>query len=140
VAKFERPQNSIEDVAELQVGDRIWHVCGIWPPQMGGDHVVTRAAIPLQDHPKNRNPSSQDASLVFDTRWSGSDLSHMEFASDGNMIRGYSHNDNYWFRDEAAASAAVEFLRAQWEAAPDKIKEEIARREEDCRFYEAFAD
>lgn len=135
MSRFERPADAIENAADLRVGDRIWHVYGIWPPQMGGEHIVTRAAGPFKDH-RAYGPihASGADSIVFDTRWIDGKHSHMNFASDGNMVPGHSHNDNYWFRSESTADAAVEMLKAAWEAS-GKIAEEIARREEDRRSY-----
>ncbi len=136
MSRFERPQNTIEDAASLRVGDHIWHVYGIWPPQMGGEHIVTREAAPFCQHPRYESPhSSQGDQIVFDEKWVDGKKPHMSFASDCNMTPGHSHNDNYCFRSEADARAAVEFLRSAWESS-GKIAEEIARREEDRRFYD----
>lgn len=139
MARFSKPQNTIEDVNELKTGDRIWHVYGIWPPQMGGEFMVTREASPFKDRPEYSDIHASSAELlVFDEQWADSDMIHMNFASDCNMQPGYSHNDNYCFRSEGDAQAAVKFLTEQWEASGN-IAEEIARREEDRRFCE-FAD
>ena len=136
MSRFPRPAGAIENVADLNVGDRIWHVYGIWPPQMGGEFTITRAATLYRDHPET-NGSPQDDEVVFDVRWAKCDLVTMEFASDGNMKPNHSHNDNYWFRSEAEARDAVDFLKQQWEASGG-IAEEIARREENLRFYESM--
>jgi len=134
MSRFPRPEGAIESASDLKVGDRIWHVYGIWPPQMGGEFTVARAAIPYDQHPKNVH-SPQDDEVVFDVRWVKGEFTTMEFASDGNMKANHSHNDNYWFRTEAEALAAVSFLRSEWEAAPDLIAKEVRRREEDRILY-----
>lgn len=138
MTKFNRPQNTIDDVRSLRVGDHLWHVYGIWPPQMGGDHFVTRAAGPFKNHPEYSNIHSLSGDgLVFDVKWANETIRPtMEFASDGNLIPGHSHNNNYWFRSEADALAAVDFLRAEWERHPEAIAEDTARREEMLREFD----
>ena len=137
---FKRPQNTIDNAFDLRVGDHVWHVYGIWPPQMGGEHVISRAAGPFKHHSEYSDIHLTSADdVVFDTRWINGKNSTMNFASDGNLVPGHSHNNNYWFRSEADALAAVELLRSEWESS-GKIEEEIARREEDRRFYDYDMD
>jgi hypothetical protein len=138
MGRFPRPVGAIGSADDLKVGDRIWRVYGIWPPQMGGEFIVSRPAGPYNERPKNLR-SPQDDEIVFDVRYAKSNLTAMEFASDGNMKPNHSHNDNYWFRTEAEALDAVRFLKDQWEAVPGLIAEDIQRREEDRRLY-AYED
>lgn len=140
MSRFPRPENTITSASDLRCGDRIWHVYGIWPPQMGGECVVTREAIPFRQHPEyDEIHRLLRDEAVFDER-SERGFTHMAFASDCNTVSGRSHNDNYVFRSEADARTAVEFLRSQWEAVPGLIQEEVARREEDMRFYDSLSD
>ena len=137
---FERPKNTIDNAFDLSVGDHVWHVFGIWPPQMGGEHIVTQLARPFEQNREYSDIHSGSADeIVFDTQWIDSKYSTMNFAADGNLVPGRSHNNNYWFRSEADALAAVELLRAEWEAS-GTIAEEIERQEEDRRFYDHWVD
>lgn len=136
MSRFERPANTITDVNELKVGDHVWHVYGIWPPQMGGGYIITKQAGPFCEHHEYSDIHEGSADqLVFDERWVGGQHSTMNFASDCNMLVGYSHNDNYCFRSEADALAAIDWLRLQWEQS-GRIAEEVARRKEDRLFYD----
>lgn len=141
MSRFPRPAGAIENVSDLKIGDHIWHVYGIWPPQMGGEFTITRTVVQFQDHPDySEIHSSQAELLVFDEQWADSEMVDMAYASDSNMQPGHSHNDNYCFRSEEEALAAIDFLTKQWEAAPDLISEEVARREEDRRYYDYYGD
>lgn len=132
MARFPRPQGSIENAADLKVGDVIYHVYGIWPPVASDmPHTITRAAILLRDHPEGGPDDFQRDLLVYDESWGGLQHSHMAFASDGNMVPGKSHNDNYCFRTKEAAEAARDYLRAQWQAHPELIAKEVEQRELD---------
>jgi hypothetical protein len=136
--RFERPTGAIQNAADLREGEALWHVWGIWPPQIG-EYTVTAAARPFREHREYGEVHSSMADfIVFDVRSKDSKRSQMNFASDGNLVTGHSHNDNYWFRSEAEADAAVAFLTKQWEASGE-IAEELARREEDRRSYD-YAD
>lgn len=118
MARFERPAGAIEGHADIRKWDVLWHVYGIWPPFMSGPAVVTRA--PYSD-PKMK-------SIVFDTREPRHDFVQTNFASDGNMKEGHSHNDNYWFRTEKEAESAKDWLRAQWESRTGLIDEVLESR------------
>jgi hypothetical protein len=110
MARFERPANTINDASDLKIGDHVWHVFGIWPPCMY-ETIVIGEAKPYKKHRKYSDIHSQDAEkVVFDVRYPDIGREDMKFAADGNLVSGYSHNDNYWFRNEADARAAVEML------------------------------
>lgn len=131
MARFKRPTGSIEDYNDLRIGDHIYEVFGIWPPQMGREYIVTRLPTLMRDHPEGKHSIQQDE-VVFDVQRVNSKYKNgvLQFAADGNMVPGgHSHNDNYWFRSENAAVKAVAFLRDQWERNPTLIKREFAEDE-----------
>jgi hypothetical protein len=140
VSNFKRPENTIENAYDLNVGDHVWHVFGIWPPQMGGEHIITRPAGLFKHHPEYSEIHLLSADqAVFDTRYLDSENSIMNFASDGNLTPGRSCNDNYWFRAEVEAEAAVDFLRKEWEARPALIVETLRTRRQRLYEYEDWA-
>lgn len=124
MARFERPKNAIDNYADLKVGDVIWHVCGIWPPFCSrAPSTITGEARPFRDHPEHDGQRGcQSDEIVFDEHPADWDWPHMAFASDGNLVPGRSHNDNYWFRSKEDAEAARDYLRTQWDANPDMIE------------------
>lgn len=135
MADLAKPSNYITDASDLKVGDHIWHVYGIWPPQEGDEHVVTRAACKFSEHREYSDiHTGSSEEIVFDVRWTGSERPTMHFASDGNLIAGRSTNNNYWFRSAEAAQDAVSFLRSEWESKPGLIAAEVERREFDRAF------
>lgn len=119
MAQLPRPANTIDNSADLKVGDTIFRVYGNYPPQMGDESKIVGPAIPFKDHPEYDPIHVQLADhIVFDVQRSG--YVTYEYSDDNNM-NGYSHNDNYCFRTREDAEAAVEFLKSQWEANPDLI-------------------
>lgn len=142
MARFSRPANSIETYEDLKVGERIWDVCGILPPFMGNSKIVTIAPIPFYLHPEYaKHHSEMKDDIVFSFRYEDRpDIEVMYFATDCNMQPGYSHNDNYCFKSEEDAKAAVEFLRKQWADNPDLMEQERIRREQDAAFDAEFGD
>lgn len=141
MARFPRPQGAIENYSDLNVGDHVFHVYGIWPPQFGCESVVTSAPAPFATHREYSDIHSGSAdATVFDAMLGGSKYPSMEFANDGNLVPGHSHNDNYWFRSEEQAMEAVAFLRKRWEANPSMIAEENIRREIDRKMDAYFDD
>lgn len=129
MSRFTRPSGAIDNFADLKVGDVIWHVYGIWPPFMStSPATVVEVARPYSLHRDYSDDSTQGDLMVFDVLWR-EDFTDMHFASDGNLVPGKSHNDNYWFRTEDEAKVAVEFLRNQWDADPNSIAEVLADRE-----------
>lgn len=127
MAKFAEPINAIRDYRDLKVGDELWGVCGVYPPS-ADDKPSVVAAMPrkFRNHPEFGDHSSQGDEVVFDVRchWHGEGESMMQFASDANMVPGYSHNDNYEFRSKKDAEAYAAWLRYEWEKRPDLIAEQ----------------
>jgi hypothetical protein len=139
MAQFERPADTVTDAAQLNVGDQLWKVYGIWPPQFSGPYTLANKPVPHSAHARYSDIHSGSAEkIVFGVRTVEGYLD-FNFASDGNLTPGHSHNDNYWVRSEAAALAAVARLREQWEARPELIVLEQARREA-WRREEAYID
>lgn len=137
MARFQRPEGTIKNYSDLKVGDHIFHVYGIWPPFFGGEHIVTKAPDTFSRHRGYGEIHSMSAeSIVFDVKYGNGGNSYMNFATDGNLNPGHSHNDNYWFRSEQAARDAVTFLRSQWEADPELIAAEQERRARDWADYD----
>lgn len=129
MAKFDRPQNAIESFKDLKDGDVVYRVYGIWPPATGGACTVVGAPKKFSEHREysDIHASSKDA-IVFDLKHEKYDYTDMNFASDSNLIPGYSHNDNYCFRTEADAAAAVEWLHDQWTSSDGAIARFEAER------------
>lgn len=124
MAKYPRLANSINSYEDLKPGDIIHHVYGIRIPFYAGASTVVSAPIPYGQHKNIHDATSCLAnSIVFDVRDDKSDYDDMVFASDGNLLPGYSHNDNYWFRSEADALAAVDFLTKCRADDPDELPE-----------------
>jgi hypothetical protein len=119
---FDRPAGAIASHADLKKWDVVWHVYGIWPPFVSGPGIIVRP--PYAD---------EDKGVVFDVRTPRRNYVETNFASDGNLLPDYSHNDNYWFHSEKEAEAARDWLRSKWEADPSRIQDEIERREERAR-------
>lgn len=128
MSRFERPLGTIENAIDLKVGDQIWQILGIWRPQFLGPYTVTRVPLPFRQHPQYDDiHEGLGDNLVFDVTWPSGDLCTHEFASDGNLQSGHSHNDNYWTRSQEAAEAVRDYLQKQWENNPELIEEEVER-------------
>lgn len=139
MAQFKRPADTIMDAAEMKAGDQLWKVYGIWPPQFSGPYTLATEPVPYSAHARYSEIHSGSADkIVFDVRTAEGWLD-FNFATDGNLMPGYSHNDNYWVRSEAAALAAIDHLREQWKAKPELIVLEQERRERWLR-EEAYID
>lgn len=128
MAKFAEPINAIRNYADLKVGDELWGVCGVYPPSADDKpSVVVVLPRKFRDHPEYREiHSRQGDQIVFDVRshWHENGESMMRFASDANMVPGYSHNDNYEFRSKKDADAYAAWLRYEWEKRPDLIAQQ----------------
>ena len=128
MSKFGEPLNAIRDYRDLKIGDEIWGVCGVWPV-WADDKPSLIVGLPrrFRDHP-DFDPihSSQGDNIVYDVRhyWHEGNQSTMHFAADGNMVPGYSHNDNYEFSTKADADAFAAWLRYEWMKRPDLIEEQ----------------
>lgn len=116
MAKFARPNGAIADYNEIKAGDELYHVYGIRVPFCSGPSKVVAAPMRFADHKdwSDAQAGSEDK-IVFDVVVVAGRENYVDmcFASDGNLIPGYSHNDNYWFSNEQSARAAVEYLRKQ---------------------------
>src|SRR6185503_4815855 len=119
MARFPRPQGTIENYADIKIGDVVWHVFGFSPncAVEKRPHVVVLAPIPYKDHPKwSKIHEGSEDDIVFDTEVKYNSGTHrsMHFVGDGNLTPGRSHNDNYWCRTKEAAEAAAAELRCCW--------------------------
>lgn len=127
MARFPAPANVVTDFNDLKIGDVVYEVYGIWPPQTGGPKTVMSTPVKFSEHREYRDIHESLAnSVVFDLAYPDG-LTVMEFASDNNLVPGYSHNDNYLVRSDEDAKAAALWLREQWSASPSSIAEEQAR-------------
>lgn len=134
MARFPRPAGAIEDVMEIKNGDVLYRVYGIWPPVVSRDaYIVVGNPHKFKHNIEFSEHSSQGEEVVFSTCYGDEKNSRFNawnnFAGDGNLVKGHSHNDNYWFRSREEAEAARAYLHAQYEAHPEAIEDEKRLKE-----------
>lgn len=127
MARFPRPTGALSKPTDLKAGDVVWEVLGLLTPCKGGPYKIERAPIPFKDHPSYHHSSSQGAELVFDK---SSDITELGgrwvtywFCGDCNLLD-RSHNDNYLFRTEQEADAAVAYFQQCWKGNSALAEEE----------------
>jgi hypothetical protein len=131
-----KPTDAILNYADLTLGQVVWHVYGIYPPCGPTSYTITRLPSKHSEHPEYSDIHvSQADSIVFDWKRGDGDHSLMHFASDCNMLPGYSHNNNYCFATKEAAEDFVKSCCEDWNSNPDQIE-----RIEEQRRLDAMAD
>lgn len=129
MAKFARPANAIETFEDLKLGDVVYSVLGIWPPQTSRAYTVVGAPMKFSEHTSYSGiHETMKDYIVFDLKHDGYDFIDKNFASDNNLMAGQSHNDNYLFRTAEDAQAARLWLREQWVSSDGMIAEFEANR------------